>query len=170
MIRLIVIAITAVLTACSTSKPEATATEPVAVVPVVSKKQPVAPRPKARIYKTTGDYRNNVPVTVVDGKVVSFPAVSDINPAMLPIVLADNYLLDRRGISVNTVFTSFTYEAYSSLPATPSVNELKAAIITGAVVTEIIELPFDTPTAVGDTARCNDLIRSGLPGCKVIQR
>ena len=169
MIRFALIILSIVAVSCSTTKPEADATQPVASAPVVSK--PTVNRiPKARIYKTNGDYRQNVPITVKNGNITSFPDVADITPSVLPIELADGYLLDRRGISEHAAFTSYTYETYSTLEKTPSADTLKAAIIPGATVVEIIQLPFDTPTAVADTARCNRLIRDGLPGCKVVKR
>ncbi len=170
MKRLALIAVAALSVACSSTKPEEGATQqPVATTPVLSKPV-VNQRPKARIYKTNGDYRLNVPVTLADGNITSYPDVADIIPAMLPIELADGYILDRRGITSNTAFTTYTYEAYSSLEQTPSVDVLKDAIIPEATVVEIIQLPFEAQTAVADTARCNQLIRSGLPGCTTIMQ
>lgn len=169
MNRFALIAMAVMAASCSTSKPGADVTQPVASAPMVSKPS-VNHRPKARVYKTNGDYRTNVPIAVSDGNIISFPDITDISSAMLPIELSNGYLLDRRGISTNTMFTSYTYEQYASLDTTPSLAELKAAIIPGAAIIEIIELPFDTPTAVADTTRCNQLIRSGFPDCKTIKR
>lgn len=169
MIRFALIILSIAAVSCSTAKPGADATQPVASAPAASK-QAMNHIPKARIYKTNGNYRQNVPVTVKNGNITSYPDVADISAAMLPVELADGYLLDRRGISEHTAFTSYTYETYSALEKTPSADALKAAIIPGAAVVEIIQLPFDTPTAVADTARCNRLIRDGLPGCKTIKR
>ncbi len=82
--------------------------------------------------------------------------------------LADGYLLDRRGISPTTAFTSYTYSRYSALSTAPDASQLIKSIIPGAKVTEIVELPMTTSQAATDTARCNSLIREGLPGCKVL--
>lgn len=65
--------------------------------------------PKARIYRTNGDYRDKVPVNLDAARstVVSYPAPTDLTA--LPVQLADGYLLDLRGIGPNTAFTSYTY-------------------------------------------------------------
>ncbi|MDE7125031.1 MAG: hypothetical protein K2O12_00920, partial [Muribaculaceae bacterium] len=63
--------------------------------------------PKARIYRTNGDYRLNVPITLDSSRteIVSYPGPSDIDMKMAPVVLDDGWLLDRRGVGVNTAFT-----------------------------------------------------------------
>ncbi len=173
MIRLIVIALAAVAIACTTTKPDvATPQEGVAIVAGKLVNNTGSHVPRARIYKTSGDYRENVPVTISPstGQIVSFPATTDINPENMPIVLADGYLLDSRGISSTSVFTTYTYGEYAKLSDTPSLTELKAAIIPGATITEIHELPMTITEARADTARCNEIIRSGLAGCKTIKQ
>ena len=69
------------------------------------------------VYKTRANFYNMVPVTLNQDKdrIVSYPAPSDLyfeGELALPGKLKKGYLLDRRGINVNTVFTSFTYEEY----------------------------------------------------------
>mgnify|MGYP003290698370 CR=1 FL=1 len=83
------------------------------------------------IYKTRADYSNLVPVTMNSERtrIVSYPAKSDIRPSAKPVALADGWYLDKRGIGQNTVFTDYTYEAYSSLEKTPSISELMEHII-----------------------------------------
>ncbi len=86
------------------------------------------------IYSTTEDYYNNVPIILnkTKDKIVSYPAPSDLlygGELSLPIKLNKGYLLDRRGINVNTVFTSYTYSAYSALETSPSLEELYKSII-----------------------------------------
>ena len=63
--------------------------------------------PKAVIYKTNGNFSNNVPITLSadSKKLISFPAPSDITEQTAPIKLSQGYWLDRRGISPNTAFT-----------------------------------------------------------------
>lgn len=126
--------------------------------------------PKAIIYKTSANVLDNVPVTLdASGKgLLSYPAPTDITPESMPIPLADGYLLDRRGISANSAFTSYTYGGYARLKQVPTQAELMKAIIPGVKVTALVRLPFVTSEAVADTAEVNRLIRSGLPGCEIL--
>lgn len=125
--------------------------------------------PKAHIYKTTGNYKDNVPVTLnaSGNQLVSFPAPGDLTEAA-PVQLNDGYLLDCRGINSNTAFTSYTYAQYAALPQAPAPSALIQAIIPGANVTEIVELPMTLAEAMADTTRVNALIKAGLPGYTVI--
>ena len=86
------------------------------------------------VYKTTKDYVNKVPITLNDTKdrILSYPAVADLvyqGELVLPVRLKDGYLLDRRGINANSVFTSYTYEEYSRMTSPPSLEELFNSII-----------------------------------------
>ncbi len=86
------------------------------------------------VYKTKNDYRKNVPITLSDDKtkVVSYPAPTDVfynGQLAYPSELINGYLLDNRGISVNTVFTKYTYEEYSKLKATPDLETFLKSII-----------------------------------------
>lgn len=119
--------------------------------------------PKAVIYKTNGDYRFNVPVTLNAGRtaIVSYPDPSDISTDMAPLPLADGWLLDRRGVNSNTAFTTFSYSEYSKLKSVPSPEQLMNSIIPDARVTEVRTLSITTSNAVSDTATVNSIIRSG---------
>lgn len=122
--------------------------------------------PRAVAYRTSGNYDDNVPVTLsADGSTLqSFPAPTDVTPEVsTPIRLCDGYLLDRRGISPRSVFTRYTYAEYASLKKVPTTAELLKAVIPGAVVTEIVEFPFTTTEAEADTALCNKLLREHSP-------
>lgn len=99
-----------------------------------------APTPKAVAYKTNGDYRQNVTIQVdSQGKIISYPAPSDVR-GMEPVQLVDGWLLSRRGVSAQTVFTRYTYAEYAALKQAPSLDQLKAAIIPGARITETVRL------------------------------
>lgn len=166
---------TAMMTSCRTSSPSAStssdALTPVSVVP----SQPVrlgggpglAALPQAQIYRTSTDADALVPVQVnpVDGQLISYPAPSDITGAQMPVVLHDGWLLDRRGISPDTRFISYTYSRYHSLLEAPSTAEIKAAIVPDARVTEIVSLPYKIGEVT--TAMADSLISAGLPGCTV---
>lgn len=126
--------------------------------------------PKAIIYKTNGSYNANVAINLNASRdaLVSYPAPGDVSVNSQPLVLADGYLLDRRGVGQNTAFISMTYSEYSKLKSAPSPEELMKMIITDARITSLVRLPMTTSEAAADTAAVNQLIRSGLPGCKVI--
>ena len=125
--------------------------------------------PKARIYKTNGNYSENVPVTCdpSSGAIVSYPAPGDLT-GQAPVALDGGWLLDRRGVGPDTRFTTYTYKAYSSLPSAPTADELKKAIIPEARVTEVVEMPFAYSAECA--AACDSLIRLGLPGCRPLVR
>ncbi len=65
-------------------------------------------------------------------KVIAYPAPGDLylngQPA-LPVKLRDGYWLDNRGIGVNTVFTEYTYNAYSKLNRAPLQEDLIKSVI-----------------------------------------
>ncbi len=125
--------------------------------------------PKARIYKTNGNFVDNVPITLgTDRKtIISFPSPADVENSQ-PIPLENGYYLDRRGITPETAFTTYTYRQYSSLKNTPTLKQLKHAVIPGAIVTEIVELPF--PVGTPTKQQCDSLINENLPGCKTVYK
>ncbi len=126
--------------------------------------------PKAVVYRTNGQFADNVPITMSANRkeIVSFPAPSDITPGSAPLQLADGYLLDRRGVGINSAFTRYTYAEYGALEAAPSLSRLRQMVIPGAIVTELVRLPFPLATALADTARVNRIIRQGFPDCDVM--
>lgn len=127
--------------------------------------KPVQALPRAVIYKTNGDYNANVPVQLgADGQILSYPAPSDISAERSePLPLAEGFLLDRRGLSARSVFTRYTYAEYAALPQAPTPAELKAAIIPGARITEMLTAPMTPSEAAADTAALNALIRAHSP-------
>lgn len=123
--------------------------------------------PMAVIYQTNGDYADCVPVTVSDGRLVSFPAPQDVAHAW-PLRLSDGYLLDRRGINPDSRFTRYSYAEYGALASPPTPEALKSAIIPEGRVTEIRRLPFNLQQALADTARVNRLITDSLSSLEVV--
>jgi uncharacterized protein (DUF39 family) len=86
------------------------------------------------IYRTRTNYSRYVPVTMNAEKteIVAYPAPSDVYRAgklAYPTPLADGYLLDNRGVGVNSVFLKLTYEEYSKLAQVPSLAEMQAMIL-----------------------------------------
>lgn len=160
------------LAACTSQKDQAVVSAPAPEAVVMGGKTPSASPSKAvamaRIYKTDGDYADRVPVTLDSGhkRLVSFPAPSDLAGGE-PLRLSDGFLLDRRGVSAATAFTRWTYREYAAMESAPAPDEIMAAIIPGARVTEIYQMPF--PAGEPDAAaRCDSLIAAGLPGCRLV--
>ncbi len=115
--------------------------------------------PNATAFRMSGDYADNVAVTLnSDGSLSYFPDPADITENSKPVSLGDRWYLNRQGISRGSVFTKYTFSEYSKLKSVPSIQELKAAIIPGAKVTEMRELPF----SINDAQQNLDSIRSYL--------
>ena len=126
------------LISCSSVKPPKQGALPAPAPLPLSQVRPLgnsaADMPRCIIYKTRADYSDKVPVTMNDARseIVSYPAPGDVyysGALAVPLRLADGYLLDRRGIGVNTVFTDYTYSRYAALPAVPSRDELMRHVI-----------------------------------------
>lgn len=104
--------------------------------------------PEATAFRMSGDYKDNVAITVNnDGVITYFPAPSDITADSRPIDLGNGWWLNCQGIGANSVFTRYTFEKYAELTSAPSVEQLKKSIIPGATVTEFIQLPFSISEA-----------------------
>lgn len=120
---------------------------------------PVNSIPKATAFRMTGDYADNVAITLnADGSLRYFPDPRDITDHSKPLNLGDGWYLNRQGISAGSVFTRYTFAEYSKLMNVPSTAELKAAIIPGAKVLEMRELPF----SINEAEQHLDSIRSFL--------
>ena len=128
--------------------------------PEMESQQPASFMPKAVIYKTSGDFNENVPVQLGPrGNIMSYPAPTDVSPERSqPIPLARGFLLDRRGISLNTAFTRYTYAQYAALDSVPTQAQLRASIIPDATVTAMYFLPMTPAEAAADTAAVNTII------------
>lgn len=116
--------------------------------------RPVNAIPKATVFRMSGDYADNVAITLnSSGQITYFPDPQDISAATAPQKIGDGWWLNRQGISSNSVFTRYTRVEYAALPNVPSPTELKKAIIPGAKVTEMRELPFsisEVPADMGE--------------------
>jgi len=90
--------------------------------------------PHVLVYKTKSNYRELVPVllSVDKTKIVSYPGPGDVKTGSdyaLPVLLHKGYLLDRRGVGLNSAFTKYTYEEYGKLKEPPSTKELYNMIV-----------------------------------------
>lgn len=107
--------------------------------------------PKAIVYKTSGDYSNNVPVTVSEsGELLSFPAPTDIPANATPVRLSSGWLISRVGISQNSVFTTYTFDEYRQLKQLPSPEEMLNAIIPDSRVTTTMQIPITLEEALAN--------------------
>lgn len=102
------------------------------------------PGPHAIVYKTRKDYSKLVPVTLsADGKqIVSYPAPTDLKAGdklLYPTHLHHSYLLDNRGIGVNTAFLNISYERYASLTSAPSLKQLQRMILSRSPFKELCD-------------------------------
>jgi hypothetical protein len=100
--------------------------------------------PHVIVYKTRANYRDLVPVMLSKDKkkIVSYPGPGDVKTGSgyaLPVLLHKGYLLDRRGVGINTAFLKFTYEQYGNLKTVPSPGELYKMIVDKDPITEICD-------------------------------
>jgi hypothetical protein len=124
------------------------------------------------VYKTKANYSDLVPVTMNESKdrILSYPAPGDLyfnGELALPLKLKKGYLLDRRGIGPNSVFTSYTYEEYSRMKAAPSIQELGDWIIDKEPFVSM----YDCSSIRGSEDLAGELKRligNGFEGCKVL--
>lgn len=135
----------------------------------VGASSPVRMLPKAVIYKTKKDYNNLVPITLDAShtKVISYPAPSDLVNAK-PTLLANGYLLDNRGIGVNSVFTGFTYDEYAALPQAPSIEELLASVVDFDPFVEIY-VTNDARSSTNGVDYYNAIVKSNFSNCEKIK-
>lgn len=140
---------------CGCSKKTTTVAKSTAPQPeVVRMVEPIGSRPlsmvlKATAFQMTGDYSNNVAITLNDdGSLAYYPAPSDISANSRPVDLGNGWWLNRQGLSPNSVFTRYTFEEYEQLPNVPSQEELKAAVIPGARVSNWKKLSYPASEAM----------------------
>jgi len=109
----------------------------------------LAARPRAVVFRANGNYADNVMIRLDDnGNILYYPAVSDISDRSSSLPVGDGWYLDRQGAALSgTAFLKYTYAEYAALPETPSLAELKAAIIPGAKVIETQVLPLSPAEA-----------------------
>lgn len=115
----------------------------VAVRPTGSETLKVNFLPNATAFRMSGDYANNVAITLSkDGELLYYPAPTDITADSEPIDLGNGWWLNNQGLGPNSVFTKYTFAEYASLPEVPTHEQLKNSIIPGAKITGFIELPM----------------------------
>lgn len=159
------IVIAVMLMACSSNKSQVrpvdkSSSQPVSVFSRSSR--PNKALPKAVIYRTNGDYIDNVAVNLNSQRtaLISFPAPTDITSHSTPVELGDGWLFDRRGgIGINSAFLSYTYSQYSALKSTPSSLQLFYDIIPGSAVIQCISTPVPLSEAMANP----DILKQYIP-------
>lgn len=121
------------------------------------------------IYKTRKDYSIYVPVLMnaEKTKIVSYPDPSDIyfeKKMAYPTPLEKGYLLDNRGIGPNVAFLNYTYEAYSQLKESPTMEVLMSKLLDKAPLLEMWNCGARTSFS-GELNELNVLIEKGFPNC-----
>lgn len=150
------IAPVALLLGCSSHNN--TITIPVASVPVQQTGM-VAVRPQATAFRMSGDYADKVAVTYdSNGRLVYYPAPTDISKASRPIDLGNGWWLNRQGLSANSVFTRWTFDEYKALKKAPTAEEIKEALIPGACVTDMQTLPVPASEATSRLKEIKSLL------------
>lgn len=135
----------------------------------------IMPEPPVIIYKTSGNFTENVAVSLTDegDGLKSFPAPADIRARLntvSPVKLHNGFLYDRQGIGENTAFLNYTFEEYSKLRTTPKASELFDEIKERDAITEIYRCPFkrSDPELVN---KLNQLINDGrFEQCQALHR
>lgn len=159
-----IMAVSAIAAAgCKSMKDSGDAAPDFSVQPAVVSGKPSAYIPKAVIYRTNGDYNQNVPITLDAARnaVVSYPGPGDVSEASTPVALGNGWLLDRRGgIGLNTAFLRYTYAEYAKLAQVPSASELMGSIIPEARVTEVKTLPITLNQALTDPSALKQAVQS----------
>ena len=119
------------------------------------------------IYKTSSDFSNFIPIGMNEtkSKIVSYPGISDVSDNKRPILLDNGYLFDRFGLSVNSVYTSYTYEEYKDLPKQPSLKDLQARIIEKKPFTEM----YIYNKSTFSIEELNQEVSNGFSNCKKVR-
>lgn len=111
--------------------------------------------PKATVFRMSGDYADKVAVTMdSEGRLLYYPAPSDITQYSAPVSLGDGWWLNRQGLGPESVFTRWTFAEYAALPSTPATEEIVAAVIPGSKVTEYRILPVTASEAMDNPQIC----------------
>ena len=139
--------------ACSAHKSIPTVEAEVPEAPQLAELEPIGSKPvgvvlKATAFKMSGDFAGHVAVTLgSNGRLAYFPAPTDISEYSQPVEIGDGWWFNRQGLGPQSVFTKWTFAEYMALPQTPSADEIKAAIIPDACVTDFRQLPITASEA-----------------------
>jgi len=99
-------------------------------------------KPPCIVYKTRSNYDSLVHIRLTEDKkhVAFYPAPVDVlynGVLAYPTKLAKGYLLDNRGININSAFINITLAEYSRLAQAPTEREFLERIVDADPITEI---------------------------------
>lgn len=122
------------------------------------------------VYKTIGDFAHLVPITMNESRtqIISYPAPTDLvinGELTTPTRLKKGYLLDNRGVNVNTAFLKYTYEVYSRLDKAPSLEEMMKNIAEKYPISVLIDCGPRSQFK-NEIDEINSLIDNDFPSCK----
>lgn len=125
------------------------------------------------VYKTIGDFNNLVPITMNENRteILSYPAPTDLvvnGKVTIPTQLKNGYLLDNRGVNINTVFLKYTYEKYSKLENAPNLEEMMQNIAEKYPLSELINCGPRSQFK-DEVKEINSLIDKDFPNCKKVE-
>jgi hypothetical protein len=131
------------------------------------------PEFKAIIYKTKGDFSNNIPVIMNSERtrIVWYPTKEDLKydgKITRPVVLKKGYLLDNNRINENVAYLSFTYEQYFNFKQMPSDSLMMKYLLEKYPLTEMYDCGVRNEYR-DLIAEINVLIDRDLKNCKKIQ-
>ena len=116
--------------------------------------------PNATAFRMSGNYANNVAITLTDdGQLLYFPDPTDITADSEPVSLGEGWWLNNQGLGPNSVFTHYTFAEYASLPEVPSPEQLKLSVIPGAKVTDFMELPIKIGEANNNIEEVKEFVK-----------
>ena len=117
--------------------------------------------PKATAFRMSGDYADNIAVTLSSsGELIYFPDPADISANSAPVKLGNGWWLNRQGLGYGSCFTKYSFNEYANLDKVPSPSDIKGSVIPGAVVIEIRELPFSLSEAMQNIDSIRTYIKS----------
>ena len=100
--------------------------------------------PHVFVYKSKSQYRSLVSIQLSEDKktVFSYPDPTDLKASSgykAPVLLHKGYMLDKRGVSLNTAFIKMTTDTYSRLKKAPSPDQLFKLIVSNNPLTELYD-------------------------------
>lgn len=124
---------------------------------------------KALLYKTLPDYRQKVPVEMRADKsaIMDYPFIHEVTNETAPVVMRNGYLLDKQGISLNTMFVDIDRHYYEQLENPLNNSDLNRLIILPSYIETLVILPITNAEAMNRYDLIDSLINVGFPGCKI---
>lgn len=123
--------------------------------------------PHVIVYRTVANFDTLVPVTMNISKTLikSYPAPSDLNSMQMPVPVGNGFLLDRRGISINSAFLNIGYRQYMELKEL-SATKLMQYVTYKKPFVEIWDCGAISSRSLPDSVKV--IVANGFEGCDCI--